>query len=100
MEKCTQKTAKDIYFELTEQIIDTANTAINCYFARPTYQNIAHVEDTLIDLIPFAEITANSCINRKLVNVIRHQLSRIQTHGAISELDHIEILSHFETEVH
>jgi hypothetical protein len=100
MAKCTQKTADHIYFDLTAQIIETANTAISCYFVRPTYQNMSHVEDTLIDLIPFAEITVNSCIKQKLVNAIRHQLSRIQTHGAIAEVDQAEILSHFETEAH
>lgn len=97
----TPKTAERLYFDLSEQIITTANHAIGFYLARPTLQNLQQLEDTLFDLMPFAKLTLGSCMGDQLKNKLGLMLENIQLFGAVSsvyEIDQIELLSNFNTE--
>lgn len=98
MAKFTPKTTNDIYYALTKQIIETANNAINLFLKRPSTSNLMHVEDTLIDLKPFATLTIKHQGGQAVHNELLRALLNVQELGITSLLNENEILSYFQTE--
>ena len=98
MAKCTPKTANELYFAIATQVIETANNAIRFYLKRPSARNLNHVEDTLIDLIPFAALTATSELGQELTNQVSELLHNVQSFNTANLLNENEILSYFQTE--
>jgi hypothetical protein len=98
MNEVTLQTNDEIYADITEQVIDTANTAISFYFNRPTRQSLVYVEDTLFDLVPFARITTKSRLGQMLVSELKQRLNTIQTGGVVKTLDRFDFLAIFPTE--
>lgn len=99
MAKLTPKTANELYYALTKQVIETANNAINPFLKRPSKSNLIIVENTLIDLIPFSELAIEQRGGRALIRYLRECLEMVQETGSSCLLNENEILSHFETGV-
>ncbi|UUO22858.1 hypothetical protein FGD67_06390 [Colwellia sp. M166] len=95
IEQIIQAKNEEIYADITEQVIDTANYAINFYFARPTRQSLVYVEDTLFDLVPFAQITTKCRLANKLVWALKERLQAIQSGGVVTEIDRLDMLTNF-----
>ncbi|MDO6426202.1 hypothetical protein Q4489_04220 [Thalassotalea sp. 1_MG-2023] len=98
MAKLTPKTANELYYDLTKQVIETANNAINLFLTRPSTSNLMHVEDTLIDLKPFAKVVKEHQGGHAAYIELLKKLSSVQERGTANLLNENEILSYFETE--
>ena len=98
MAKLTPKTANELYYAITKQIIETANNAINLFLTRPSTSNLIHVEDALFDLKPIAKIAIDHLGGQAAYNEVLQKLLHVQEFGTVSLIDENFILSYFETE--